>query len=312
MPSSTAQDQGAYPSLSLDNGDVRLTAFLPDPERGFYRGVRMDRSLMLDDVTVRGHRVFTRYHPGVPHDPFGHDHVTGPTEEFDIFGPETYAEAPVGGLFLKIGVGVLRRDAPTDYRFAALYPVVDAGGWTVEADLPRAVRFIHTAGLPDGSRSYRLERRVVLPERGCGLRIERAITNTGRRPIASWHYNHNFIRFDAHDVGPAYTVETPFRLSAEPPVAAPGRLEGSCLTWSGPIDGAFYTILGGQSRGEVAHHTFTVRHAAGGSLRYASDVPLADFRVFATSLTVCPEPFTSFRVEPGGTFRWNSEFTFGT
>ncbi len=302
--------QGDFPCFTLSNGDVSLTAFLPDADHGFYRGTRMDRSLMLDDIVVQGRRFFARNHPDTPHDPLGHDNVTGPAEEFDIFGPESYAEAPVGGVFLKIGVGVLRRVATADYGFMVPYPVVDPGLWHIASEAPRAVHVLHAAGLPDGSRAYRLHRRVSLPARGASLRIERAITNTGGLPITASHYNHNFIRFGMHDAGPGYTVEVPFRLEAPCPTPPPGVLNGTCLTWSEPITRSFYAVLGGQAQDDSTQHQFTVRHVAGGALRYATDAPLADFRVFATRHTVCPEPFTQLRVRPGETFRWNTEIMF--
>lgn len=45
-----------YPKLQLDNGEIRVSIFLPDAERGYYRGTRFDWSGIIERVEYDGHR----------------------------------------------------------------------------------------------------------------------------------------------------------------------------------------------------------------------------------------------------------------
>ena len=52
----------------------------------------------------------------------------GPADEFQI--PLGYDEAPVGGTFIKIGVGVLRKAGNARYSAFSKYELVDPGKWS--------------------------------------------------------------------------------------------------------------------------------------------------------------------------------------
>lgn len=310
MPRHVAPPAAATPPHAvLTNGVLRMTAFIPDLDCGFYRGFRFDRGLMLHDITAHGRR-YSMFFAEDGAAPTHHDAVTGPAEEFDIEGPQTYEPAPVGGAFLKIGVGVLRRSGKGPYSFAKPCVLLDPGAWRTVVESPRELIVEHKAALPGGTYGYQLHRRVLLSASGARLRIERALTNTGKRKLLTTHYNHNFMRIDEFPVGPDYVIETPFRLQAPRPLREPGVLFGRRLTWTAPLVSPFHTHLGGQTEGEPKHHAFAIRHAAGGAIRYSTDAPLADFRVFATPRAICPEPFTRIELAPGKSFSWNSQLVF--
>lgn len=309
MPSVSKPAASTAPHVVLTNGDLRLTAYIPDLDCGFYRGTRFHRGLMLDDVTAHGRRYYVRY--GVAgSDPTFHDAVAGPAEEFDLEEPQTYAATPVGGAYLKIGVGVLRRTGKGPYRFARLHPVLDPGVWRTVVESPRELVVEHRAALPNRIYGYHLLHRVTLPRRGASLRIERTLTNTGRGTIRTLHYNHNFARIGEAPVGPDYSVETPFALVAPRLLCEPGLVAGRRLTWARPLDDAFHAVLGGNRTDDPRHHVFTIRHVGGGAIRYATDAPIAEFRVYATPDVVCPEPFTRVVVAPGDSFSWATKIAF--
>ena len=59
--------------------------------------------------------------------------AVGPAEEFYTGNVGLgYAEAPVGGTFIKIGVGVLKKPQEQRYDHSSVYEIVDAGKWTVK------------------------------------------------------------------------------------------------------------------------------------------------------------------------------------
>ena len=180
----------------IDIGNDTLRLALHEPLDGFYRGTRFDRSGVFDGVLYRGvqmaGRWFTRY------DPFMHDAVCGPAEEFTAIGFD--AAAP-GGTFLKIGVGLLTRpdDAPYD-RFR-LYQIAQEGEWTVESTADR-VLFRHR--LP-GWYDYLKEVALTGPS---SFEIRHVLEGA---EAAVEVYNHNFWTLGKFVTGPSRQVDLPFQ-----------------------------------------------------------------------------------------------------
>ena len=113
------------PAADISNGQLRARLWLPDPEKGFYRGTRFDWSGSIANLSYQGHTYFgawfVRYDPAV-HDvawiPGNNGYAAGkasadvgPVEEFTGPGNSApgYDEAKPGGTFLRIGVGALRK-----------------------------------------------------------------------------------------------------------------------------------------------------------------------------------------------------------
>ena len=99
-----------YPFVSLESGDLRLTVSVPDEKTGFYRGARFDRAGVFSRIEYGGVVFSGQWYDG--HDPYRHDCLTGPVEEFSQNG---YDDAAPGGLFVKPGVGILRREDEKPY-----------------------------------------------------------------------------------------------------------------------------------------------------------------------------------------------------
>src|SRR5437016_5526211 len=69
-----------YPQIELKNNQLKLIVYLPDPEKGFYRGTRFDWSGVLGQVDFAGHKLFGPWKD--KHDPTNYDDIIGPVEEF--------------------------------------------------------------------------------------------------------------------------------------------------------------------------------------------------------------------------------------
>ena len=67
------------PQLELANEELSMILYLPDAEKGYYRGTRFDWSGIIARVEYRGHEFYGSWR--FPHDPEGHDFVSGPAEE---------------------------------------------------------------------------------------------------------------------------------------------------------------------------------------------------------------------------------------
>src|SRR5689334_5084779 len=142
-PASTVSPASALDSLphhDISNGIVSAKVYLPG-ENALYRGTRFDRTGVITNATYKGQNYgkywFSSTSPAVHDFIWQNGQVTvstasgaaGPVEEFTAIG---FDEAGQGGKFLKIGVGILKRDTDA-YDFVHTYPVVNEGKRTASA-----------------------------------------------------------------------------------------------------------------------------------------------------------------------------------
>ena len=91
-----------YPSAEISNELIKMKLFLPDPDKGYYRGTRFDWSGVISQLEYEGHNYFGEWK--ATHDPEVHDDIVGPVEEFRTKGTALgYDEAKAGEPFVKIG-----------------------------------------------------------------------------------------------------------------------------------------------------------------------------------------------------------------
>ena len=121
----------AYPQTVVTNTILSAALYLPDSERGYYRGTRFDWSGLVSHVEVGGHSFFCDFKQ--QHDPLNHDDICGTAEEFGIESTPSYAEASPGEPFIKIGIGVLQKPDTSPYAFWKRYNVLKPGDWKILA-----------------------------------------------------------------------------------------------------------------------------------------------------------------------------------
>jgi hypothetical protein len=295
------------PDATIANHHIKMRLFLPDPTVGYYRGARFDWSGIIERVEFGGHRVFAPFQ--LDWRPALHDHVAGPAEEFDMDDPQGYADAPVGGKFVKIGVGFLKRPDDRDYAFMRPYEIADGGQWDVEKGADR-IEFRHTLG-PKNDWGYVYTKRIVLAADGPGFAISHTLLNTGTKPIETVHYNHNFTIVDDDTIGPGYSVLFPFDVAAfnergwDMVKVDGNRLDVTQAVTKGHIWAEFAAPK------TVKENTFTVTHAKSGiNMVVTGDRPLYRYRIFANSRALCPEPFIPVNVAPGKSAGWSTRYTF--
>jgi hypothetical protein len=116
-------EPSSAPRASISNGLISAVVLLPDAKNGYYRGSRFDWSGVVGCLTYRGHNYFGAWFP--KYDPTRHDSITGPVEEFRASDGDSapgYDQAKPGGMFVKPGVGLMRRIDERPFNFAAPYP----------------------------------------------------------------------------------------------------------------------------------------------------------------------------------------------
>ena len=297
-----------FPKLTLAKGEVSIDLYLPDAERGFYRGLRYDHSGMVAQARWRGHTFFGELVK--PHDPKVHDHGAGTVEEFgmELHRPLGYDAAKVGEGFLKIGVGVLEKRAdPKGYGFAKDYKVLHWPKWDLRHGADWA-EFRQTAALPGGALGYELAKRVeVTPD---GFRIVRRLKNTGREKWTTDHYGHNHVVIDEKPVGPEYVVKVGFAPTiAEQKGGARAGVSERDVRIERPLEKeAVWTRLVGFSQ-SPRENVMRVEHdATRVGVEIATDRPIRRWVLFALRSAICPEAFVELEVVPGQTVDWTTGY----
>src|SRR5262249_41716885 len=83
MEAQTKPDLSQYPASNLNTKQLKAAFYLPDSEKGYYRGTRFDWSGLLSRVDYAGHSFFCEFRE-LQHDPLNHDDICGTAEEFGM------------------------------------------------------------------------------------------------------------------------------------------------------------------------------------------------------------------------------------
>lgn len=314
-----------HPQAQITNGIVQAKLYLPDAANGFYRGTRFDWSGVISSLECNGHSYFgqwfTRYDPtiaDVEYDPATKGYAAGPNsaslgpvEEFNGVDrmPLGYAAAVPGGTFIKIGVGVLRKPQEERYSQYSKYEIVDAGKWTVKAGGDR-VEFVQEISHGDYGYVYRKTVRLLAgkPE----MAVEHELKNTGRVPIETSVYNHNFFVIDKQPSGPDFTISFPFELRGTRAMEGYAEVRGKRIQYLKPLrnDDRASTAIEGFS-GSASDYDIRVENAkTGAGVRVRGDQPLSRVFFWTIGTVLSPEAFNHMRISPGEASAWTLTYEF--
>ena len=314
------------PQASLTNGQIRLKLYLPDAKRGFYRGTRFDWSGVIGSLEYKGHEYYGPWFDGV--DPQVHDYryegakiiaspcsgAVGPVEEFSTNGTALgWDEAEVGGTFIKIGVGVLRKEG-REYDYVKQYAMVDAGEWTVKKHRD-SVEFTHKLTDPSSGYGYVYRKTVRLIAGKPEMVLEHSLKNTGKRAIRSTVYNHNFLVLDKQPPGPDFTITLPFQIrSPQPPNRELAEIRGNQIVYLKVLQDQdmLETLVEGFSDSPKDNDIRIENRKVGAGMRINGDHPLSSFNLWSIRAVMAVEPFIAMNVEPGGEFTWKMSYQYYT
>jgi hypothetical protein len=316
------------PQAEISNGEIHAKLYLPDPATGFYRASRFDWSGMIYSLVYKGHEFygpwFQRVDPTVRDFAFdGADIVAspctaavGPAEEFvtDANQPLGFEDAKPGGTFVKIGVGVLKRPDDAAYNRFRLYEIADPGKWSVRAT-PDSVEFTQELSDPASGYAYLYRKTIHLVTGSAAMRIEHVLRNTGRKPIETNVYNHNFMRIDGEGPGPDYSVTAPFAIkSARPPNQEFAEIRGNQFVYLKPLANQDRVASALQGFGSTAadYDLRVENKKAGVGLRITGDQPLQNAALWSIRAVLAVEPFVRVSVEPGHEFAWSMTYAYYT
>jgi len=314
----------------IGNASLQLRFELP-ATAGSYRGTRFDWSGMVRSLRVRGHEVYGPWFDSI--DPETHNNVQrtrpdgsgevvtgiassgqGPAEEFltDDKALGFDAAAP-GGLFLKIGVGVLRRPDAEPYDRYRAYEIVDGGRWTTRVGKDQ-VTFRQVLANTASGYGYVYTKTMQIARDRPVLVIRHTLRNTGAKPLVTSVYDHNFFATGrATDAG--------FRLVAPWPVTAEAISRPDLVR----VSGHTFEILGRYAPTDMTaiwlsgfdttprDYAFRVEDAHSG-LGYSvqGDRPLERLMTWTIWSNLSVESFIRLNAEPGKEESWSYTYRYVT
>lgn len=290
--------------MELSKGSTKLTFVRPDVEEPYYRGTRFDRSGIILSLEYGGRKFISQWFR--EYDPYKHDAVGGPAEEFSQIG---YDNVAPGEGFLKTGVGLLERDGNEYDRFH-LYNVIDEGKREFSSASDNAV-FTHS--IDTGRYGYRYMKKISIPEDGI-LKIEHSLLNTGSEPMGLYVYNHNFFVLDGAATGKDTVLTLPFRPEGH------WRENYDCVALT--ENGVRFSrdlrqdekVFMGDLKGPqpLENYSFRLENIANGlSVEALSDATM-EYAVFWSNHEVsCLEPYTRLLILPGQMKEWRIRYRFG-
>ena len=295
-----------FPEAEISNKIIKAKLYLPDSEKGYYRGTRFDWAGNMPSLKVNGHEYFGQWF--AKYDPEIHDAIMGPVEEFTALD---YMETKPGDSFIKIGVGVLTKPDDKAYTFARLYPIVNPGKWTVKKK-PDQVEFTHE--LKDKEYAYVYHKTVRLVPGKAEMELVHSLRNTGTKTIETPVYNHNFFVIDNQKVGPDYSVKFAWDLKGEGNgFGTLADVEGNKIIFLREFKEGETVFCGGFEGFGSTAADYDIRienKKAGAGVRITCDRPLLKQVFWSCWTTPCPEPYITIKAEPGEEFTWTIRYEF--
>jgi hypothetical protein len=189
---------------------------------------------------------------------------------------------------------------------------VDNGKWKVRKGRDR-IEFTHT--LSDGAGYAYVYRKTIRLEKDKPVMvIEHSLKNTGRLPIESTQYNHNFFMIDKLPIGPDVSIKFPFEPKAVANLRGLAEVRGSELVFLQELQNrqSAFTELQGYGSTAKDYDIRIENRKAGAGVRITSDQPLAKLIFWSIRTTACPEPYVNLRAEPGREAKWKISYEFYT
>lgn len=292
------------PTAELVRGDLALTVALPDSEKGFYRGSRFDWGSHIVSATFAGVEFFSPWKTGPA--VVDVDAGSGPAEEFDMKEPPGFAEAGPGEEFLKVGVGVLRRDDQRPYFFNRQYALVRSAPWRIKQRTDSII--LRQELYLNEDRAYALEREIAVQPSGHGFTIRRTLTNLGRRPLRTEHYAHNFLRPEGKGMTPETQLVFSFPVQLEISRVSAWQVDGSRLSLLRPMsagDAVYASLAGFPDKIPAPALTIT---AQGLRLRWSGSHDPFAIAVYGRNEVLCPEFFVRLVIDPGESVTWSDSW----
>jgi hypothetical protein len=297
------------PQATISNGLINAIVYLPDPRHGYYRSTRFDWAGVIPCLAYKGHTYFGAWSPN--HNPLVADSIAGPVEEFrSADGGLGYGDAKAGQLFVKPGVGVLRKPDDSPYRYQFFYPIVDSGKWTVRTR-KNGVSFTQHLHSPIGY-AYDYSKTLTLAKGEPIMVIHHRMENTGTKVIDIDVYDHDFFMLDNAPTGPEMVVHFAFTPKTTRPLLFGGEIVGNDLVYHQELEAqeSVTSFLTGFSN-NLSDYDITLENKnTGVGVEQTGDSPIANFNFWSVRSTIAPEAYVHLHIPPGKSQEWTIRYRF--
>ncbi len=226
--------------------------------------------------------------------------------EFGIDYALGFEEAPIGGWFHKIGVGLLKKeDSP--YHISKTYEIKPAE-FKITSEVNTLL--IHCKSEIINGYGYELKKEIVLKD--SGFTINYGLQNTGEKDIVSDEYAHNFIAINKEHIGPNYILKFPFQLkpalfeetvNPEQKVAVGAR---GLKFKAGPSVPFFFSNLSGDEMIDAQWELLNLKSNIG--ITETGSFKTNKVNVWGSQHVICPELFFKIALKPGESTEWSRHY----
>jgi hypothetical protein len=314
LPRQTQPVPLGAPSVMIGNGMIMAKIYVPDSQKGFYRGTRFDQTGVIGSLTLGPQDFygpwFDRVSPELMDYAFtpegvvgGPDSaISGPVEEFAPLG---FDQAKPGGTFIKIGVGLLKKPDSAPYNHYRIYDIANAGLRSVLNDKSSITFTQDVAG------AYRYQKTIRLVPGKAEMRIEHELTNRGKTRLTTTVYDHNFLKLSPGNENLAVTL--PFAVDPDKkPDPALVQITGSRIAYQRALkdkDVVSFLIKG--YSGNVRDYDIRVDNTkTGAGMEVTGDNPLVKLNLWSIRTAMALEPYIAIDLAPGATKRWTYTYSY--
>lgn len=281
----------------LENERLRVEIEKPGT---LYKGSRFDWTGFISQITLDG--TVTYCVPEQLEEGKGTGGL-GFCNEFGIDKPVGYDAVEAGDVFPKIGVGLLKKEQESDYDFFKSYDVAPAEVEIREAT--DSVTFETTDNSPSGY-GYHLVKEVAIKDNK--LIISYQLTNTGKYPLHTNEYCHNFIGINDQFIDEHYQLTMPRMKAIDVAVGSIQRSRDE-LSWPDTPEADFYAAIDW----DVDNGTYNwdvYNDAVKAGVRELSEFQPSKVALWGYSHVVCPEVFIAIDLKVDEKKSWQRVYEF--
>ena len=168
-----------------------------------------------------------------------------------------------------------------------------------------SIDFIQELRGEDGY-AYIYRKTVRLTKNKPQLVLEHSLKNTGKKPIETSVYDHNFFVIDQEVVGPELLVRFGFAPKQLAAFNGLAEFRGNELVYNKDLETGQTVMSELQGFGDTARdNDFRIENRKShAGVHITGDRPLSKVIFWSIRTVACPEPYISMKVAPGKEFRW--------
>ena len=156
------------------------------------------------------------------------------------------------------------------------------------------------------------EYRKTVRLKGTTLVLEHRLKNTGRKPIMTSVYEHDFFMLDQQPTGPDFVVRFPFEITAVAPLNGLAETRGREFVYLKELQTGqtAQTQLRGFGADAKDYDFRLENRKTGAGVRQTGDRPISKINLWSIRTTICPEAYVDLNIAPAHESSWRITYEF--